>query len=87
MSSIPGVGTKIPHAKGHSQKKKKKRKQSKTTRKKDNVAKQDELGWEVGGEFMEMVASCWTLKGGEMNSQREEAMALEAKARQDVEGD
>ena len=38
MSSIPGVGTKIPHAKGHSQ--------------------QDELVWEVGGEFMEMVALC-----------------------------
>ena len=55
MSSIPGVGTKIPHAKGHSQKKKKK---GKRTMKKDNVAKQDELVWEVGGEFMEMVALC-----------------------------
>lgn len=32
------------------------------------------MGWEVGGELMEMVALCWTLKDGEMDSQREEAM-------------
>lgn len=51
-----------------------KKRKRKTTRKKDKVAKQDELGWEVGGELMEMVALCWTLKDGEMDSQREEAM-------------
>ena len=50
------------------------RRKRKTTRKKDKVAKQDELGCEVGGELMEMGALCWTLKDGEMDSQREEAM-------------
>lgn len=50
MSSIPGVGTRSHMPEGTAKEKKQKDK------KKDNVAKQDELVWEVGGEFMEMVA-------------------------------